>query len=213
MVPCHRQLLPLCFERRTDGLQLHCGNEQSIEGELVAVVDGDKLGAACVVVGSFCNAEISVFGLLPPHRWLPTSCKTTRTTCGSEGEWRKLFSVDLSPTAPMRLSGLAVWGGLGELEAHCLISERSEPGPGASIARELWHKSRRLAEHFIASQDEEDCQTEAKVYGPEQSQVFQRLADDVAGIRQEMKGLRECLVEFTHDFKRMVAAVETLARR
>ena len=38
------------------------------------------------------------------------------------------------------LSGLAVWGGLGELEAHCLISERSEPGPGASIARELWHK-------------------------------------------------------------------------
>ena len=88
-----------------DGLKLHCGNEQSIEGELVAVVDGDKLGTACVVVGSFCNAEISVFGLLPPHGWPPTSRRTTRTTSGSEGEWHKLFSVDLSPTAPMRLSG------------------------------------------------------------------------------------------------------------
>ncbi|CAE7250663.1 unnamed protein product [Symbiodinium sp. CCMP2592] len=140
VVPCHRHLLPLCFERRRDGLKLHCGNEQSIEGELVAVVEGDKLGTACVVVGSFCNAEISVFGLLPPHGWLSTSCRTTRTTSGSEGEWHKLFSVDLSPTAPMRLSGLAVWGGLAELEVHCLLSERSEPGPGANIARELWHK-------------------------------------------------------------------------
>ena len=53
----------------------------------------------------------------------------------------KRFAQFVSPKSPPHLlSGLAVWGGLGELEAHCLISERSEPGPGASIARELWHK-------------------------------------------------------------------------
>ena len=95
---------PLTRARCQAGLpRLQCGRELKVEGEFVAVADGS--GKACVIVGSFRHAEISVFSLAPPQSW-----KQAGDGGDGDSEWCQLTSVDLSPpSASMRLSGCLSW--------------------------------------------------------------------------------------------------------
>ncbi|CAJ1352040.1 unnamed protein product [Effrenium voratum] len=209
VVPCQRYVLPLKCSDSTSassgsGLRLTCGAEREAFGELLAVGRNGEHRGALVVHGSHSSSEVQVWTLAPPHHW------------GRRCEWHCVATLDLAPTTSLRLAGLALWPGNSGLDLHAMLAESSTFGR----PRDFFHRSEELAEHLQGDQGEH-LQAPSPVPKdhpePDSSQDGKKallsIAGDVAGMRQEMKGLREALEGFRQDFSRLAAAMQALARR